>query len=40
MDTSGIEFPKISEILTMTNKEFKAKYGHLAGACRGISLLK
>lgn len=40
MEPTGLEFPKISEILTMTNKEFKAKYGHLAGAWRGISVLK
>ena len=40
MEPTGIEFPKISEILTMTNKEFKSKYGHLAGAWRGVSVLK
>ena len=39
MEPTGLEFPKISEILTMTNKEFKATYGHLAGAWRGISVL-
>lgn len=40
MEPSGLEFPKISEILVMTNKEFKAKYGHLAGSWRGGSVLK
>lgn len=40
MEPTGAEFPKISEILTMTNKEFKAKYGHLAGSWRGVSVLK
>ena len=40
MEPSGLEFPKISEILVMTNKEFKAKYGHIAGSWRGGSVLK
>ena len=40
MEPTGAEFPKISEILSMTNKEFKAKYGHLAGSWRGVSVLK
>ena len=40
MEPTGAEFPKISEILSMTNKEFKVKYGHLAGSWRGVSVLK
>ena len=40
MEPTGAEFPKISELLTMTNKEFKSKYGHLAGSWRGVSVLK
>ncbi len=40
MEPTGAEFPKISEILSMTNKEFKTKYGHLAGSWRGVSVLK
>ncbi|MDE5977854.1 MAG: tRNA epoxyqueuosine(34) reductase QueG [Turicibacter sp.] len=40
MEPTGIEFPKISELFQMTNKDFKLKYGHLAGSWRGISVLK
>ena len=40
MEPTGAEFPRISEILTMTNKEFKTRYGHLAGSWRGLSVLK
>lgn len=40
MEPTGIEFPKIDEILKMSNKEFKQKYGHLAGSWRGVSVLK
>lgn len=40
MEPTGIEFPRIDEILKMSNKEFKQKYGHLAGSWRGISVLK
>lgn len=40
LEPTGVEFPKIKEILTMTNKEFKLKYGHLAGSWRGVTVLK
>lgn len=40
LEPTGVEFPNIQEILTLTNKEFKMKYGHLAGSWRGVSVLK
>ena len=40
MEPTGVEFPKIDEILKMSNKEFKQTYGHLAGSWRGVSVLK
>ncbi|MGL4336588.1 MAG: tRNA epoxyqueuosine(34) reductase QueG [Turicibacter sp.] len=40
MEATGIEFPQINDILMMTQKEFKVKYGHLAGSWRGVSVIK
>ncbi len=40
LTATGIEFVHIDEILSLTQKQFKQKYGHLAGAWRGVGVLK
>ncbi|HAX73301.1 MAG TPA: tRNA epoxyqueuosine(34) reductase QueG [Firmicutes bacterium] len=40
MECSGVEFPSIAELLPLTQKEFKAQFGHLAGSWRGVSVIK
>ena len=40
LEATGVEFPTIDEILTLSQKQFKQKYGHLAGSWRGVGVIK
>ena len=39
-EATGVEAVDIIRVLQMTNKTFKAEFGHLAGAWRGLSVIK
>ena len=39
-EPSGVEFVEIDKLMSLTQKQFKAEYGHLAGSWRGVGVIK